>query len=348
MPAFPTKFGGPVISGLDRSPCVPVSSQNKNNNSCSIPRILCGIATLGISELVRVLCNYHAAKNEAKPEVQQNIIRLYNYNVVESMLNPQQESIFLGVMYDARKKACHELEKSGFKSVKVEKYMVRSLKTLKMRLPQIKERLTYETMVIQLTQELKCNCLESIVISLIESKLSNINPITGSLESVNESLIAHIVNSRGRNTLYRLATLPSPQKRSEKRRLSDKVVELTDNLGNQLENMLNSSVALAEAKKQACSLILASGGYTEENVKKSSLYKDIITNLRMTLDADDHRTRRQNRDNHPRKSLEDYQKLLKADIRLLKLQLQGKNSSISNSSISSSDSSSSSSRDSSS
>lgn len=84
MPAFPTKFGGPVVSGLDRSPCVPVSSQNKNNNSRSIPRILCGIATLGISELVRVLCNYHAAKNEAKPEVQQI---LYG-SIIITLLNP--------------------------------------------------------------------------------------------------------------------------------------------------------------------------------------------------------------------------------------------------------------------
>lgn len=333
MPAFPTIFGGPIVSGIERSSRIP-TQKNTTNRPCGIPRILLGIATLGISELVTAVQNFRTAKQLSSPDVQRNIIRLYNYNVVDSMTNPYQESTFPGAMHEALALACSDLRKYGFKP-DVQKHLSHSLKTLKMNTPQMKEKLTYELMVMYLSQEIKYHCLEEIVSSLIQSKLSSINPVTGCLESVDEQLIKYIIESRGKQTLYKLAALPSPNKRSEKMKLGDSVVQVTENLGNQLQNMLNSTYVLNRIKEKICTLLITSGQYTEEDVRQSKLYKDTANNCRITLDMDDHKIRREHRNNTPRKSVEDYQKLLSSEITMLQRQLQTYNSSSHNNSNSS-------------
>lgn len=325
MPVFPTIFDGPIVSGIERSPRIP-TQQNTNNRPCGIPRILLGIVTLGISELVTAVQNFRTAKQLSSPKVQKNITRLYNYNVVNSMTNPHQESTFPGAMYEAMASACSDLRKYGFKP-DVKKHLSHSLKTLKMNTPQMKEKLTYESMVMYLSQEIKYHCLEEIVSSLIQSKLSSINPMTGCLESVDDQLIKYVIESRGKQTLYKLAALPAPRKRTEKMKLGDLVVQVTENLGNQLQNMLNSTYALNRTKEKICTLLITSGQCTEENVRQSKLYKDTANNCRITLDMDDHRIRREHRDNTPLKSVEDYQKLLSSEIIILQRQLQTYNSS---------------------
>lgn len=242
------------------------------------------------------------------------------------MINPHQESTFPGAMHEAMTSACSDLRKYGFKP-DVKKHLLDSLQTLKMNTPQMKEKLTYESTVMYLRQEIKYHCLKEIVSSFIQSKLSSINPVTGCLESVDEQLIKYIIESRGKQTLYKLASLPSPSKSSEKMKLGDSVIQLTENLGNQLQNILNSTYALNRTKEKICTLLITSGQCTEENVKQSRLYKDTANNCRMVLDMDDHRIRRENRDDTPRKSVEDYQALLSSEIIMLQRQLQTYNTS---------------------
>lgn len=325
MPVFPTIFTGPIVSEIERNPRIP-TQKNINNRPCGIPRILLGIVTLGISELVTAVQNFRTTKQLSSPGVQKNITRLYNHSVVDSMINSHQESTFPGAMHEAMTSACSDLRKYGFKP-DVKKHLLHSLQTLKINTPQIKEKLTYELIVMYLSQEIKYHCLKEIVSSFIQSKLSSINPVTGCLESVDEQLIKYIIESRGKQTLYKLAALPSPSKSSEKMKLGDSVVQLTENLGNQLQNILNSTYALNRTKEKIYTLLITSGQYTEENVKQSRLYKDITNNCRIVLDMDDHRIRRESRDDTPRRSIEDYQKLLSSEITMLQKQLQTYNAS---------------------
>lgn len=170
MPAISAIPNGTIVSGTDSSSKIP-TQQNKNC-SYGIPRILLGIVTLGISELVLTIHSYYTKKAQTQsPQAMRtplNDVRRQNYKIIcsslESKTSPFPEAIQNAILnaQDCLKPIITSVDENILKQ---------SLTGLQIRLHEFPDPFTSQSFELELTKEIKFNLVKNLFSKTLIEKL---------------------------------------------------------------------------------------------------------------------------------------------------------------------------------
>lgn len=265
MSAVSTISNGAIVSGTDKNSKTP--TQQSKNRSHGIPRILLGIVTLGISELVLAIHSYYTRKAQAQPpqamRTPLNGVRRQNYKIIcsslESKTSPFPEAIQNAIL-DAQ-----DCLKPIITSVD-ENILKQSLSGLQMRLHEFPEPFTSQSFELELTKEIKFNLVKKLFSKTLIERLQQEGISEPPTECISQMCTVET------STLKQISTMPK-----------EKISEAMNKLILKSTAIILSNDNAKQARKKVLEDLkldlITQYSISEQEAKEHSKYKELSTKL---------------------------------------------------------------------